>query len=138
MALSIEEQRILDAMETELADDDPRLAARLAGFGQPRLPVLPGSRRARAITILVSMALAAVVAVMVYSMRPYPAGTARHTPPQRPQVAARASAQPQGSSAQPPSAQPPSAQPPSAQPSGSSTQPSGLLPIGRPTIPSAS
>ena len=47
MALSMEEQRILDAMEHKLADDDPRLASRLTTFGQPRLLGLAGSGRAR-------------------------------------------------------------------------------------------
>ena len=72
MALSMDEQRILDGMERKLADDDPRLATRLAAFGQPRLPVLLGSGRARAVFVLISLALAAIVALMVYSMRPLP------------------------------------------------------------------
>jgi hypothetical protein len=80
MALSMDEQRILDGMERKLADEDPRLASRLAAFGQPRLPVLLGSGRARAAFVLISLALAAMVALMVYSMRPYPAGQAKHSP----------------------------------------------------------
>ncbi|MDQ2875255.1 MAG: DUF3040 domain-containing protein, partial [Actinomycetota bacterium] len=44
----MEEQRILDALERKLADDDPRLASRLSAFGQPRLPGLAGSGKARA------------------------------------------------------------------------------------------
>jgi hypothetical protein len=80
MALSMDEQRILDGMERKLADEDPRLATRLAAFGQPRLPVLLGSGRARAAFVLISLALAAMVALMVYSMRPYPAGQAKHSP----------------------------------------------------------
>lgn len=79
MALSMDEQRILDGMERKLADEDPRLASRLAAFGQPRLPVLLGSGRARAAFVLISLALAAMVALMVYSMRPFPAsGQNRH------------------------------------------------------------
>jgi Protein of unknown function (DUF3040) len=74
MALSMDEQRILDGMERKLADEDPRLATRLAAFGQPRLPALLGSGKARAAFVLISLALAAMVALMVYSMRPYPAG----------------------------------------------------------------
>jgi hypothetical protein len=81
MALSMDEQRILDGMERKLADEDPRLATRLAAFGQPRLPVLLGSGKARAAFVLISLALAAMVALMVYSMRPFPAnGQGRHTP----------------------------------------------------------
>ncbi len=35
MALPMDEQRILEEMERMLAADDPRLAAKLAAFGQP-------------------------------------------------------------------------------------------------------
>jgi hypothetical protein len=70
MALSMEEQRILDAMERGLAGDDPRLASRLAGFGQPRVPGLVGSGRACAVFVLLSLALAALVTLMIYQMRP--------------------------------------------------------------------
>ncbi|HUZ26441.1 MAG TPA: DUF3040 domain-containing protein [Streptosporangiaceae bacterium] len=77
MALSMDEQRILDGMEHKLADDDPRLASRLAAFGQPRLPAMLGSSRARAVAVLISLALAAVVTLMVYSMRPFPAGSGK-------------------------------------------------------------
>jgi hypothetical protein len=97
MALSMDEQRILDGMERKLADEDPRLATRLAAFGQPRLPVLLGSGRARAAFVLISLALAAMVALMVYSMRPYSVGQPRHEPgttqsSTSPTAAARASA----------------------------------------------
>jgi hypothetical protein len=80
MALSMDEQRILDGMERKLADEDPKLASRLAAFGQPRLPAMLGSGKARAAFVLISLALAAMVALMVYSMRPYPAGQGRHEP----------------------------------------------------------
>ena len=72
MALSIEEQRILDGMERKLADEDPRLASRLAGFGQPRFAAMAGTGRGRAVMLIVSLALAAIVTLMVYSMRPFP------------------------------------------------------------------
>lgn len=81
MALSMDEQRILDGMERKLADEDPKLASRLAAFGQPRLPVLLGSGRARAAFVLISLALAAMVALMVYSMRPFPANGQAHAEP---------------------------------------------------------
>jgi hypothetical protein len=80
MALSMDEQRILDGMERKLADEDPKLASRLAGFGQPRLPAMLGSGKARAAFVLISLALAAMVALMVYSMRPYPAGQDNRPP----------------------------------------------------------
>ena len=70
MALSVEEQRILDAMERKLADDDPRLASRLSAFGRPRLPDVIGTGRARAVVVLISLALAALVTLMIYQMRP--------------------------------------------------------------------
>jgi hypothetical protein len=92
MALSMDEQRILDGMERKLADEDPKLASRLAAFGQPRLPVLLGSGKARAAFVLISLALAAMVALMVYSMRPFPAGD-RHAPPSTPRTHSSASAQ---------------------------------------------
>jgi Protein of unknown function (DUF3040) len=79
LALSMEEQRILDAMERRLADSDPRLASRLSAFGQPRLPHVVGSGRARAVVVLLSVALAALVTLMIYGMRsPAPAGRPAH------------------------------------------------------------
>jgi hypothetical protein len=83
MALSMEEQRILDAMERKLADDDPKLASRLTSFGQPRIP---GSGKARAVVVLVSLALAAVVTLMIYQMRPANGGTGRTGHPQQARV----------------------------------------------------
>jgi Protein of unknown function (DUF3040) len=81
MALSMDEQRILDGMERKLADDDPRLASRLAAFGQPRLPAVLGTGKARVAAVLISLALAAVVALMVYSMRPFPGSPGGQTHP---------------------------------------------------------
>jgi Protein of unknown function (DUF3040) len=92
MALSMEEQRILDAMERRLADDDPRLASRLSAFGQPRLPGMADSGRARAVVVLISLALAALVTLMIYQMRPLPAAPAR--PAQRSRVVSSPSGQP--------------------------------------------
>jgi hypothetical protein len=81
MALSMDEQRILEGMERKLADEDPKLASRLTAFGQPRLPALFGSGRARAAAVLISLALAALMALMVYSMRPYATGQGRGVSP---------------------------------------------------------
>ena len=47
MALSMDEQRILEEMERKLADDDPLLASRLTSFGRPGLAALMRSRRSR-------------------------------------------------------------------------------------------
>jgi hypothetical protein len=83
----MEEQRILDAMERKLADDDPRLASRLSAFGQPRLPGFAASGKARALVVLISLALAALVTLMIYQMRPFPAAPGRQAhPPQQSHV----------------------------------------------------
>ncbi|MBA9005677.1 MULTISPECIES: DUF3040 domain-containing protein [Thermomonospora] len=61
MALSMEEQRILAQIETHLAHDDPRLAARLSA-----LPRLRRRRRMRAVAAAVLVpALLAVLLVVV-------------------------------------------------------------------------
>ncbi len=94
MALSMEEQRILDAMERKLAGDDPRLASRLSAFGQPRMPRI-GSGRARTVVVLVSLALAALVTLMVYQMRPsFPASPGRQAHPQQSRVITSPRSQP--------------------------------------------
>lgn len=78
VALSMDEQRILDEMERRLADNDPRLASRLAAFGRPGLSSALQSPRARLLASLATLALIAVIAVMVYAMLPFRAGAARH------------------------------------------------------------
>jgi hypothetical protein len=82
MALSMDEQRILDGMERKLADDDPRLASRLGAFGEPRFAVALGTGRARAAAVVISLALAALVTLMVYTMRPFPPGSGTQAPRQ--------------------------------------------------------
>jgi hypothetical protein len=100
MALSMEEQRILDAMERKLADDDPRLASRLSAFGGPRLPSIAGSSgKARAVVVVISLALAALVTLMIYQMRPLPAAPGRPShPAQRSRIVSSPSGQPATSS----------------------------------------
>lgn len=66
MALPMDEQRILDEMERMLAADDPRLAARLAAFGQPGLGQVLQTRRARATLSLMALLLIAAVAAVIY------------------------------------------------------------------------
>ena len=89
MALSMEEQRILDEIERKLAADDPRLASRFNTFGQHRLPSTFTSARARTISCLVALALIAVVTVMMFVLSPMN----RHSsPPPRPPTPAAATA----------------------------------------------
>ncbi len=71
MALSQDEQRILDEMERNLAADDPRLAARLGSFGQPRLPGPMKVQHARTIGGVLALALIAAVTVMVFVVSPF-------------------------------------------------------------------
>jgi DUF3040 family protein len=75
VALPMDEQRILDEMERMLAADDPRLAARLAAFGQPGFGQALRTRRARATLSVMVLVLIAAVAAVIYLMsvlRPNP------------------------------------------------------------------
>lgn len=89
MALSMDEQRILDEMERKLADDDPRLASRLASFGGPALSAALRSPRARMLICVATLAAVAVVALMVYSMMPFRAAGGRHAPAGHPTASPR-------------------------------------------------
>jgi Protein of unknown function (DUF3040) len=81
VALSMEEQRMLDEMERALATDDPRLASRLNAFGQQRMPGVFTSQRAKTISGLLALALIAAVTIMMFVLSPY----GRHHPaPTRP------------------------------------------------------
>jgi hypothetical protein len=71
VALSQDDQRILDEMERNLAADDPRLAARLGSFGQPRLPGQLKIQHARTIGGILALALIASVTVMVFVISPF-------------------------------------------------------------------
>jgi Protein of unknown function (DUF3040) len=84
VALSMDEQRILDEMERRLADNDPRLAYRLAAFGQPGLGAVLQSPRTRLLASLVTLAVIAAIAMMVYAMLPFRAGAARQLQAHRP------------------------------------------------------
>jgi hypothetical protein len=81
VALSMEEQRMLDEMERALAAEDPRFAARLNAFGQ-RLPGLFSSPRAKTISGLILLALVAAVTVMMFVLSPY----GRHQGPSSPRT----------------------------------------------------
>ena len=70
MALSMDEQRILEEMERNLAADDPRLASRLSAFGQQgmRSPFLSG--RARTISGVLALTLVAAVTLVLFVLSP--------------------------------------------------------------------
>ena len=68
MALPMDEQRILEEMERMLAADDPKLAARLAAFGQPGFGQVLRTRRARATLSIMLLVLIAAVAAVIYLM----------------------------------------------------------------------
>jgi hypothetical protein len=68
VALPMDEQRILDEMERMLAADDPRLAARLAAFGQPGFGHALRTRRGRITFALMMLALAVAIATVLYMM----------------------------------------------------------------------
>jgi Protein of unknown function (DUF3040) len=91
VALSMEEQRMLDEMERQLAIDDPKLASRLNAFGGQRLPGALSSHRARTISGLVALALIAAVTIMMFVLSPYGAnrGAAHGSPSGKPTAAAQ-------------------------------------------------
>jgi Protein of unknown function (DUF3040) len=71
MALSMDEQRILDEMERKLANDDPLLASRLTSFGRPGLAALIRSRRARIVLSFLALVVIAAVSLAVYALTPF-------------------------------------------------------------------
>jgi Protein of unknown function (DUF3040) len=89
VALSMEEQRMLDEMERQLAIDDPKLASRFNTFGQPRLPGGFTSPRAKTISGLLALALIAAVTIMMFVLSPYGSGHRGTTPRSTPSSAQR-------------------------------------------------
>jgi hypothetical protein len=87
VALSMEEQRMLDEMERNLAAEDPRLAARLGAFGQQRLRSPIRSQQARTISGVLALALIAAVTIMVFVISPF-AHHAQNDPPTKSSPAA--------------------------------------------------
>jgi hypothetical protein len=71
MALSMDEQRILEEMERKLAGDDPLLASRLTSFGRPGLAALMRSRRARIVLSFLALVAIAAVSLAVYALTPF-------------------------------------------------------------------
>jgi hypothetical protein len=84
MALSMDEQRILEEMERKLAEADPLLASRLTSFGRPGLAALTRSRRARIVLSLLGLVVIAAVSLAVYALTPFRASfvNGRSTTPQ--------------------------------------------------------
>ena len=80
MALSMDEQRILDQIERGLASADPALATRMSSFGVPRrLPTLH-MRRLRLVASLMTLVVVAMVSVLVYALVPFRTVADRHGP----------------------------------------------------------
>ena len=93
MALSMEEQRILDEMERNLAADDPRLASRLGSFGEQRVSSAIRSQQARTIGGVLALALIAAITIMVFVVSPF----ATHVRHDTTRPTSRASASPASS-----------------------------------------
>jgi len=70
MALSMDEQRMLEEIERRLADEDPVLAARLTAFGPPGLGRTLRSRRGRMLASLIAFITLAVISVAAYAIVP--------------------------------------------------------------------
>jgi hypothetical protein len=65
MALSMEEERILTEIASQLSDDDPALARRFARFGRVRRERRPGRARLVVAFVFAAVIVAAAVAVTV-------------------------------------------------------------------------
>jgi hypothetical protein len=82
MALSMDEQRMLAEIERHLAAEEPGLASNLARFRQPGRTGIFRSTRARVVGSLFTVAVVAMVSLMVYAMLPFRSGgrTTGHQP----------------------------------------------------------
>ena len=78
MALSMDEQRILDEIERGLGNADPRLAARLSSFGFKRTMFTLRTRRARVVVSCLTLIMVAALSLVVYSLVPFRTGADRH------------------------------------------------------------
>jgi hypothetical protein len=128
MALSMDEQRILDQIERGLVSADPALATRMASFGAPRRITALRMRRLRLVASLMTLLVIASVSLVVYALVPFRTVTDRHagskasspahpvmTAPSHPGHSSPRASAAQGS-AGPASAAPASAAPASASP----------------------
>jgi Protein of unknown function (DUF3040) len=105
VALSMDEQHILEEMERRLADDDPALAARLTSFGrQRRVAAALRSARVRLLLAVLALAAIAAVSILVYVLSPFRADGARGQllRPGRPDVTQSLPTPPGPASAAPP------------------------------------
>ena len=78
MALSMDEQRILDQIERGLASADPALATRMSSFGAPRRLSALRVRRLRLVASLMTLLVVASVSLVVYALVPFRTVTDRH------------------------------------------------------------
>jgi hypothetical protein len=78
MALSMDEQRILDEIERALASADPGLASRMSTFGTPRGPMTMRMRRIRLLASLGTLLVVAAVSLVVYALVPFRTAAERH------------------------------------------------------------
>jgi hypothetical protein len=93
MALSMDEQRMLAEIERRLAAEDPGLAARMSTFRRPGpVNVFFRSARARVIGSLLTVAVVAMVSLMVYAILPFRSGS--RTPGHQPVTTVSSSGQP--------------------------------------------
>jgi hypothetical protein len=92
MALSMDEQRMLAEIERRLAAEDPGLAAKLSSFRRPGSAVRFRSTRGRIIGSLFTVALLAVVSLMIYAMVPLRAHSPKTTTTLTPQATTSAPA----------------------------------------------
>ncbi|HWG64636.1 MAG TPA: DUF3040 domain-containing protein [Streptosporangiaceae bacterium] len=131
MALSMDEQRILDEIERRLAGADPGLASRLASFSSNRGGLALRVRRARLIASFVTLLIVAMVSLVVYALVPFRAATtspphhpltSRTHPPAKASASAKTLDNDSTASASPPAAAVPSAGPPHK--AGAPAQPS--------------
>jgi cytoskeletal protein RodZ len=74
MALSMDEQRMLAEIERRLAAENPGLASDLTSFRKPSRVSVLRSTRARVIGSLFTVAVVAMVSLMVYAMLPFRSG----------------------------------------------------------------
>jgi hypothetical protein len=78
MALSMDEQRILDQIERGLASADPALATRMASFGANRGITVLRMRRLRLVASVMTLLVVASVSLVVYALVPFRTVTDRH------------------------------------------------------------
>jgi hypothetical protein len=79
MSLSMDEQRMLAEIERRLSAEDPKLAAKLSAFRRPGPAGRLRSPRGRIVGSLFTVALVAIISMMVYAMVPFRAHVVKPT-----------------------------------------------------------